>query len=115
MGDGRKWRDRRKKDRRRPGADAVPSEQPTIAGVEVFGWTILAHPLFLQQIEKLAAADDQKHWFCAKTGNGRYRLFSRFQSTARIIVYCDGHGPLGDRGSQSGCEGPSRYAKVRER
>ena len=101
-------------------------------GVEAMGWTILALPLFLAQIEKLAAAaatersspdaetgpntkllghlldlafdkiprdpgnpvfrhggtlgGDRKHWFRAKTGNGRYRLFYRFQSSARIIV-----------------------------
>jgi toxin YhaV len=96
------------------------------------GWTILAHPLFLIQVEKLAAAaeaeanraagagpntkllahllnlaferipadpghaefrhggtlgGDRKNWFRAKTGNGRYRLFFRFQSSARLIVY----------------------------
>ena len=26
-------------------------------------------------------------WFRGKTGNGRYRLFYRYDSTARIIVY----------------------------
>jgi len=31
--------------------------------------------------------ENRKHWFRAKTGNGRYRLFYRFQSSARIIVY----------------------------
>jgi toxin YhaV len=97
------------------------------------GWTILAHPLFLAQVEKLVAAagaessdpktaagpntkllahlldlafdkvprdpgnsafrhggtlgDDRRHWFRAKTGNGRYRLFYRYQSSARVIVY----------------------------
>lgn len=102
-------------------------------GIEVMGWTILAYPLFLEQMEKLLAAAERetrgsagepgqntkllahlldlafdkiprdpgspayrqgatlgggrKHWFRAKTGNGRYRLFYRFQSTARIIVY----------------------------
>lgn len=29
----------------------------------------------------------RKHWFRGKTGNGRYRLFYRYQSSARIIVY----------------------------
>lgn len=99
----------------------------------MLGWTILAHPLFLAQIEKLVAAahaeqsglstevgpnakllghlldlafdkiprdpanpafrhggtlgENRKNWFRAKTGNGRYRLFYRFQSSARIIVY----------------------------
>jgi toxin YhaV len=31
--------------------------------------------------------ENRKHWFRAKTGNDRYRLFYRFQSSARIIVY----------------------------
>lgn len=99
----------------------------------MLGWTILAHPLFLAQLEKLVVAaegeapdpmgnsgpnakllahlldlafdkvprdpgnpayrhggtlgDDRKNWFRAKTGNGRYRLFYRFQSSARLIVY----------------------------
>jgi toxin YhaV len=103
-------------------------------GVEVNGWTILAHPLFLGAIEGLIQAveaerevqpdaplsgnakllahlidlafekiprdpgnpayrhggtlgENRKHWFRAKTGNGRYRLFYRFQTSARIIVY----------------------------
>ena len=28
-----------------------------------------------------------RHWFRAKFGNGRFRLFFRFDSTAKIIVY----------------------------
>ena len=114
------------------------SRQPTSAGpspddaLEINGWTIFAHPLFLDQIEKLIGGaeeeraratrpgptanllahildlafakiprdpgapefrhggtlgDDRRHWFRGKTGNGRYRLFYRFQSAARIIVY----------------------------
>jgi toxin YhaV len=97
--------------------------------VQASGWIILAHPLFLTQIERLVAAakaerpangpntellahlldlafdkipadpgnpafrqagalgNNRKYWFRAKTGNGRYRLFYRFQSSARIIVY----------------------------
>lgn len=31
--------------------------------------------------------DDRKHWFRAKFGNGRYRLFFRFDSRAKVIVY----------------------------
>lgn len=31
--------------------------------------------------------DDRKHWFRAKFGNGRYRLFFRFDSRAKIIIY----------------------------
>lgn len=29
----------------------------------------------------------RKHWFRGKTGSGRYRLFYRYHSSARIIVY----------------------------
>ena len=29
----------------------------------------------------------RKHWFRAKFGNGRYRLFYQFNSRARIIIY----------------------------
>jgi toxin YhaV len=133
MGDRPKRTDRRKDDRRaaRPAQAAPPMHQAE--GVEVLGWTILAHPLFLMQIEKLISAteaersgmtadagpntkllghlldlafekiprdpgnpifrhggtlgEDRKNWFRAKTGNGRYRLFYRFQSSARIIVF----------------------------
>lgn len=31
--------------------------------------------------------DNRKHWFRAKFGNGRYRLFFRFDSRAKVIVY----------------------------
>lgn len=30
---------------------------------------------------------DRRHWFRGKTGGGRYRLFYRFDSRAKIIVY----------------------------
>ncbi|TMJ20559.1 MAG: type II toxin-antitoxin system YhaV family toxin [Alphaproteobacteria bacterium] len=29
----------------------------------------------------------RKHWFRAKFGNGRYRLFFQFNSAARVIIY----------------------------
>jgi toxin YhaV len=110
-----------------------PSRTHQVKGVDVQGWTILAHPLFLTQIDNLTSAaeaersgltagagpntkllghlldlafdkiprdpgnsifrhggtlgKDRKNWFRAKTGNGRFRLFYRFQSTARIIVF----------------------------
>ena len=99
------------------------------------GWTILAHPLFLDQLEKLTAAveqtrikdpdgyqstadakvlaalrklifetipddptrkdyrqgdtlgPDRKHWFRAKFGGARFRLFFRYDSQAKIIVF----------------------------
>ncbi len=99
------------------------------------GWTILAHPLFLDQMEKLTDAvealkakkpdeyqknastklltalnklvfqtvpadpaatvyrqgstlgEAHKHWFRAKFGNGRFRLFFRYDSTAKVIIF----------------------------
>lgn len=99
------------------------------------GWELFAHPLLIDQLEKLmAAADgerarkpdtypsganakllaglrrlifevipedparveyrqggtlgaDRKHWFRAKFGGGRFRLFFRYDSKSRIIVY----------------------------
>jgi len=130
MADRRKKRDLRKKELRKVPA---PPQSRAAAGVELFGWTILAHPFFLAQIEKLIIAagaehsgltaqagpnakllahlldlafdriprdpgnpafrqggtlgENRKHWFRGKTGSGRYRLFYRFQSTAKIIVY----------------------------
>lgn len=99
------------------------------------GWTILAHPLLLDQLERLTAAVEKarqadptcygatpnakllavlrrlifetipadptrseyrqgdtlgrehKHWFRAKFGNGRFRLFFRYDSRSRLIIY----------------------------
>jgi toxin YhaV len=132
MADRRKG-SRRRNERRQKDTIAPVAAAQTGTGVEAFGWTILAHPLFLDQIERLIAAaeeeasggtghsganakllahlldlafdkvprdpgnavfrqggalgNDRKHWFRCKTGHGRYRLFYRFQSAARIIVY----------------------------
>lgn len=101
--------------------------------MEVHGWTLLAHPCFLDQLDNLLAAVEEeqrrdpgrvtanqkvlaaivelafdlipsdpsrteyrqggtlgatrKHWFRAKFGGGRFRLFYRYRSDARIIVY----------------------------
>lgn len=103
--------------------------------IEVDGWTIYAHPLLLDQFEKLTAAvekarakdpegftrtanakllaalrmlifetvpsdpsrpeyrqghtlgSDRKHWFRAKFGNGRFRLFFRYDSRAKVIIF----------------------------
>ncbi len=99
------------------------------------GWTILAHPLFLDQLEKLTRAvealkakkpgqyeshastkllaalgklvfqtipadptapiyrqgstlgDGHRHWFRAKFGNGRFRLFFRYDTGAKVIIF----------------------------
>jgi toxin YhaV len=99
------------------------------------GWTLYAHPLFTDQLDRLTAAVEKakrkdpktyqstanakllaqlqrlafetipvdparpefrqggtlgpsrKHWFRAKFGGGRFRLFFRYSSSAMIIVY----------------------------
>jgi toxin YhaV len=99
------------------------------------GWTLYAHPLFTDQLDRLTAAVEKakrkdpktyqstanakllaqlqrlafetipvdparpefrqggtlgpsrKHWFRAKFGGGRFRLFLRYSSSAKIIVY----------------------------
>jgi toxin YhaV len=101
----------------------------------VDGWQIFAHPLFLDQLEKLIEAverskskdpqgyrnaanakllsaieklifeqipedptrpeyrhggtlgKDRRHWFRAKFGGQRFRLFFRYSSEAKIIIY----------------------------
>ncbi len=116
----------------------------------VHGWTVLAHPLLLDQLERLieAAAREQRdaaqgregpntkllahladlafeaiprdpgnkafrqgntlgpsrtHWFRGKTGDGRYRLFYRYDSSSRLIVlaWVNDSGSLRTYGSHS--------------
>jgi toxin YhaV len=103
--------------------------------LSVNGWQIFAHPLFLDQIEKLTAAVDRakakdpagyrgtanakllaalrkliwetipadptrpeyrqggtlgaarKHWFRAKFGGQRFRLFFRYNASAKVIIF----------------------------
>lgn len=99
------------------------------------GWTIFAHPCFLDQVERLAEAvesarsrhparyvetadykvlaaigylafdlipqdparkeyrqggtlgGERKHWFRAKFGGGRFRLFFRYRTDVKVIIY----------------------------
>lgn len=103
--------------------------------ITINGWTLLAHPLFLDQVEKLTGSVEalkaekpdayqrnantkllaalyklvfqiipadptatvyrqgstlgggHKHWFRAKFGNGRFRLFFRYDSATKIIIF----------------------------
>ena len=103
--------------------------------IAVNGWTLYAHPLFLEQLETLTVAVERardkdprgytstanakllaamrklmfevipvdptrpefrqggtlgasrKHWFRAKFGGGRFRLFFRYSSSAKIIIF----------------------------
>ena len=111
------------------------AEEKTTAGLERHGWRLYAHPLFLDQLERLLAAVERakrsdpqgwqtkadarllaslrglvleriprdplaaefrqgntlgkahRHWLRAKFGGGRFRLFFRADSRARVIVY----------------------------
>ena len=118
--------------RRSRSGGALERQRPHDA-VVVKGWTMLAHPLFLDAMERLTSASererkaspkgppgantkllahildlafdkipsdpgaaqfrhggtlgsDRRYWFRAKTGGGRYRLFYRFHSAAKIII-----------------------------
>ena len=99
------------------------------------GWTVYAHPLFLDQLDRLTAAverdraanpieykkrpnakilkaiaeialnripqdptnaryrmgdtmgENYKHWFRDKFANGRFRLFFRYDSKSKVIIY----------------------------
>jgi toxin YhaV len=103
--------------------------------ITINGWTLYAHPLFLEQLERLTAAVEKarkkdpkgyqssanakllaamrklmleaipvdptrpeyrqggtlgasrKHWFRAKFGGGRFRLFFRYSTSAKIIIF----------------------------
>ena len=111
------------------------SKRPISEGRTVNGWTLFAHPLFFEQLEKLTRAVERarekdpsgyastanakllaalrkllfevipidptrpefrqggtlgparKHWFRAKFGNGRFRLFFRYSTAAKIIIF----------------------------
>jgi toxin YhaV len=106
-----------------------------VKGLVIQGWRLFAHPLLLDQLDKLATAvanakaktpdtwqstanakllaalrqlifetvpadptrneyrqgetlgKDRKHWFRAKFGNGRFRLFFRYSSKDKAIIY----------------------------
>jgi toxin YhaV len=103
--------------------------------VAINGWELFAHPLFLDQLDKLTAVvehvrkkdprgwrksanakllaalhrlvfetipgdptrseyrrggtlgEDRKHWFRAKFGGGRFRLFFRYSAKAKVIIF----------------------------
>jgi len=111
------------------------SKRPIPEGLTASGWALYAHPLFLDQLEKLTLAVERarakdlsgyastanakllaalrklmfevipfdparpefrqggtlgpsrKHWFRAKFGNGRFRLFFRYSTAAKIIIF----------------------------
>ena len=49
--------------------------------------TIPADPAAERFRQGSTLGKDRKHWFRAKFGSGRYRLFFQFNSKAKVIVY----------------------------
>lgn len=124
--DRRRGGDRRHQNRR-------ASTEPEVATAEAHSWTLLAHPLVVNQLDRLTRAAEQepregagpegpntkllahlldlmfdkiprrpgdpmfrhggaiaggnREWFRGKTGNGRYRLFYRYDTSHKVIVY----------------------------
>ena len=118
-----------------PSASSARRGSTPANGLAANGWSLFAHPLLLDQIERLTGAVEGEkrkaaslgtisanakllaalynlifvqvpqdpareihrqgttlgkahtHWFRAKFGNGRFRLFFRFDLRAKIIVY----------------------------
>ena len=48
---------------------------------------IPADPAAAQFRQGATLGNARKHWFRAKFGNGRYRLFFQFSSRAKVIIY----------------------------
>lgn len=131
------------------------------------GWTLFAHPLFLEQFEKLTAAVERervkkpteyqsganakllkmiytliletipadpardeyrqgntlgpgnKHWFRAKFGNQRFRLFFRYDSRVKVIVYAwvndaDSKRTYGSKDERTLCSGRCSIEEIRQ-
>jgi len=49
--------------------------------------TIPLDPSRPEYRQGVTLGDDRKHWFRAKFGSGRFRLFFRYSSSARIIIF----------------------------
>ena len=49
--------------------------------------TIPSNPTRADYRQGGTLGSDRKHWFRAKFGNGRFRLFFRFDSKAKIIIF----------------------------
>ncbi len=67
-------------------------QAPSVLGTPVHGWTILAHDLLLDQLGRLRKASEKEHRRgLGDTGPATkllgYRLFFRFHSTFRIIIF----------------------------
>lgn len=79
--------------------DAAEAEKARKEGVDGPNTKLLAHllDLIFEKIPQNPAHSIFRqgstlgrgltHWFRAKTGNGRYRLFFRYDSTSKVIVY----------------------------
>ena len=71
-----------------PKGYAKTANAKLLAQLEALVWDIIpadpAHPSYRQGVTLGPA---HKHWFRAKFGGGRFRLFFRYDSKAKVIVY----------------------------
>ncbi|MCK5911681.1 MAG: type II toxin-antitoxin system YhaV family toxin [Caulobacter sp.] len=71
-----------------PKGYAKTANAKLLAQLEALVWDIIpadpAHPSYRQGVTLGPA---HKHWFRAKFGGGRFRLFFRYRTDAKIIVY----------------------------
>lgn len=59
-----------------------------LAQIEKLIWeTIPSDPTRSEYRQGGTLGDDRKHWFRAKCGGGRFRLFFRYRQDAMVIVY----------------------------
>lgn len=73
---------------------ADPNRYPTTAQAKLLAMlarlifeTIPADPTRQEYREGNTLGTSRKHWFRAKFGNGRFRLFFRYDSRTKVIIY----------------------------
>jgi toxin YhaV len=55
--------------------------------VELVTVTVPSDPTAAIYRQGSTLGDDRKHWFRAKFGNGRFRLFFRYNSASKVIIF----------------------------
>lgn len=73
---------------KRPGDYQQSANAKLLAAIHTLIFqTVPADPTAASFRQGSTLGGDRKHWFRAKFGNGRFRLFFRYSSTAKIIVF----------------------------
>jgi len=55
--------------------------------VQLVTLTVPSDPTATHYRQGSTLGDDRKHWFRAKFDNGRFRLFFRYSSTSKVIIF----------------------------